>query len=173
MPRHVEPFFLTAMDPGLDTGLSLFKIETDSYRMLNHAVVRYDTDDRSSPLSVIKEWRKGHSSVPHRFLYENFVVRPSRRVPETTALRVIGAVETWFTFDLDDPYDQVIRQEPVEGKHLATDEALRNAGLYVDEDGDSRHVRDANRHVCTYLNEIRFLPLIRAAWPPHSVTLRA
>jgi len=161
------------MDPGLDTGLSLFRIGPAAYEMIDYAVVRYDMDDRSSPLTVLKEWRKIHSSLPQRFLYENFHVRPRRTVPETTALNVIGAVEHWIAFDLDDPYDQVIAQEPVEGKHLADDEALHNAGLYVDDNADSRHVRDANRHACTYLEEIHYLPLIRAAWPPRSVTLRA
>lgn len=161
------------MDPGLDTGLSMFRITPDRYEMIDYAVVRYDIDDRSTPLSVLKEWREVHSSMPQRFVYENFHVRPCRVVPDTTALRVIGAVESWFTFDLESPYEQVIKQEPLEGKHLATDLALTNAGLYVDDDADSRHVRDANRHVCTYLQDIYYLPLIRAAWPPQSVTLRA
>jgi hypothetical protein len=161
------------MDPGLDTGLSLFKIMPNTYAVIDHAVVRYDTESRTTPLSVIMEWQQAHTGMPHRFLYENFHVRPMRVVPDTTALNVIGGLEHWLMSDGQDAYDQVIAQEPVEGKHLATDEALRNAGLYVNENSDSRHVRDANRHACTYLHEIRYLPLIRAAWPPQSVTLRA
>ena len=93
--------------------------------------------------------------------------------PDTTALRVIGGVEEWLMSQAEPPYVQVIKQEPDEGKHMATDEVLVSAGLYVCIDKDSRHVRDANRHAVKYLEGIKHRPLCLAAWPPPSVTLQA
>lgn len=169
MARPIRPFFLNSMDPGRDTGLSLFLIQPDAYTLMDHRVIRYDPEYMSSPTTVLMEWLEMYTTHPHMFVYENFHVRPQEAIPDTTALNVIGAVHEWMMRRPVVPYQQVIKQEPVQGKHMATDEVLVRAGLYVDIDADSRHVRDANRHAVKYLDHIKHRPLHLAGWPPPSV----
>lgn len=155
------------MDPGLDTGLSLLHITPDQYRVIDHQVVTYAPDISSSPVMVLKSWKESHSELPHVLVYENFHVRPGKVIPDTTALKVIGGVEHWIM--TDHPYQEVVVREPVQGKHMITDRVLTNAGLYVDDNSESRHVRDAHRHAAAYLEKIKHLPFCRNAWPPRSV----
>lgn len=155
------------MDPGLDTGLSLLHITPDNYQVIEHHVVAYNPEAFSSPVMVLKEWRMAYSEHPHILVYENFHVRPGKMIPDTTALKIIGAVEDWMM--TNSPYREVVVREPVQGKHLITDTVLTNAGLHVNENSDSRHVRDAHRHAAAYLTEIKHLAFCRAAWPPRSV----
>lgn len=155
------------MDPGRDTGLSLLRITPDSYRMIEHQVVTYAPESFSSPLTVLKEWTERYPQHPHILVYENFHVRPGKKSVDTTAINVIGGVEHWLMEAA--PYVQVFPREPVQGKHLVTDEVLVNAGLHVCNGGGARHVRDANRHAVAYLQQIGHIPLCRAAWPRKSV----
>lgn len=135
--------------------------------MIDYRAVEYNVETRTTPLMVLKEWTSTHVGLPHFLVYEDFHIRPGKRSVDTTALNIIGGLEHWIMEE--DPYTQVIAQEPVQGKHLVTDEVLKNAGLFPKGSADLRHVRDAMRHAVTYLEGCSYLPLCRLAWPTSSV----
>lgn len=171
---HIPPegYFLHAVDPGGDTGMSLFHVQPDRWQLLAHATVRWHPRGGENPVDVLVEWLETHPGV-HRLLYEDFHVRNTvgAASTDTTALLVLGAIEKMM---LDRrPYEAVFKQEPVEGKKLATDEVLERLGLHMGHAHAQRHVRDANRHAVTHLARQRYLPVCRVAFPRRSEAIRS
>lgn len=168
MDAHVrkdpEGYFLTCVDPGGDTGLSLFHIKPDNFRLLEYATVRWRPRHGENPVAVMVEWRLTYPGV-HHLLFEAFHLRNTEEAAstDTTPLLVIGAMEQML-FDRGSPYEAVFEQEPVKGKHMATNEKLEMLNLHLDHADAQRHVRDANRHMVTHLTKRRYLPVCRAAF---------
>lgn len=153
------PFYLSIMDPGQDTGLALLRIEEEDFTVEETATVRYDPPRHGQPSRVLAQWNRSYSDIPHVFLYENFHVRPGPVVPETTALEVIGAVEYWmYESDHRPMYARVVKKEPVQGKHQATDAKLKKLGLFF-LGHEQRHVNDTMRHAVTFLTSLSYLPV--------------
>lgn len=174
MKRLAEPnedYFLTCMDPGGDTGLSLFHVRPDSFEMLEYATVPYAPRNGQLPTTTLIEWRLDHPGA-HRFVYEGFHLRNTKdaAAKDLTALSVIGGVEQML-HDRN-PYEVVVKQKPDEAKTIATDEKLELLGLHLGHQHHQRHVRDANRHGVTYLVRQRYLPVCRVAYARSGVRSR-
>jgi hypothetical protein len=199
------PYYLTAMDPGGTTGLSMNWVSENTFAMVEKAAVPY-RQGQPGPVDIMKEWVAKHPHDPHVLVYEDFHVRPVRGPVDTTAINVITELKGWlspsnedrelaeiyglleglkqfvritgestyqqamdrlaalFDPDASGPYQQVIRQEPVEAKRMVPDEALKRAGMWVSGNG-AQHIRDAQRHAATYLAKQRYMPLCTMAWP--------
>lgn len=168
--KDPDGYFLNCMDPGGDTGLSLFHIQPDSFRLLECATVPWDPRNGFTPTATLVQWRLEYPGV-HHFLYEDFHIRNTENAAATdpTALQVIGAVEQVMYDRGHTMYEQVFKQEPVAGKRMGTDETLEKLGLHMDHRHSQRHVRDANRHAVTHLVSRRYMPMCRVAFPRRSV----
>jgi len=158
-------YFLNNMDPGGQTGMSLLRIEPKKFELVDWATISYNPgleDPDSMPSMKLIEWAERYPGR-HQLLYENFHLRNNDADKDTTALRVIGSVEqVIFERRL---YEAVHAQEPVEAKHMATDEVLEALGLHLDHKHAQRHVRDSLRHAVTHLTRMRYLPVCRVAYP--------
>ena len=161
-------YFLSSVDPGGDTGLSLLRIGPQDFELLGHATVLYMPRVSPPPTQTLIGWRLGYPGT-HRLLYEDFHLRNTDDAAgtDTTALKVIGGIDQML-FDRNG-YEQVIAQEPVQGKHLVTDEVLERLGLHFAHKNDMRHVRDSLRHSVAYLTKRGYLPVCRRAFPRGSV----
>lgn len=160
-----QGYFLSSMDPGGDTGLSLMHIRPKEFELIDWATIPYNPTLESPgamPSAKLIEWVQAYPGR-HRFLYENFHLRNNDADKDTTALRVIGSVEQ-VIYERK-PYESVHAQEPVEAKHMATDEVLEALGLHMGHEHAQRHVRDSLRHVVTHLARMRYLPVCRVAYP--------
>jgi hypothetical protein len=160
-----EEYFLDCMDPGGDTGMSLFRIAPTEFELIDWATVRYDPRSREAacmPTAKLVEWSTRHPGR-HELLYEDFHLRNNAAEKDVTALRVIGSLDQML-YDRD-IFTAVHTQEPVEAKHMATDEILEKLGLHMGHAHAQRHVRDSIRHAVTYLTRRRYLPVCRIAYP--------
>ena len=160
-----EGYFHIGVDPGGDTGMSLLHIRPRAFTLLDWATVPYNPmlrDPRAMPTGKLMEWV---SRAPGRYelLYEDFHLRNNSAEKDTTALRVIGAIEQ-VVYE-HNPFASVHCQEPVEAKYMVTDETLEKLGLNEETSHGWRHVRDSLRHVVTYLTRRRYLPVCRVAYP--------
>lgn len=160
-----EPFYLHAVDPGKTTGLALMEITPDHYTLLTHAAILDGDDTTEGVVGQLKQWMELRPGR-HVLVYEDFHVRPNVIGLDTTALEVIGKMQQWI--DSDRPYDYVVVRQPLQGKHLITDQALKNAGLWASNGPDARHIRDALRHAVAHLQKLQHKALCRAAWPRRS-----
>lgn len=157
-----EPFYLSAMDPGGTTGLSLLRVSEKTFTVESQRAIKYDPPTKESPLRVLREWRKNFLAHPHIHVYENFHLRPGRQSTDITAYGLIVALEHWIMDEA--PYEVVAPQEPVAAKSLISDAILDRLDLKA-YGPDSRHINDANRHAATWLAQNGYEPLCRAAWP--------
>lgn len=174
--KDPEGYFLNCMDPGGDTGMSLFHIKPEKFRLVEFATVAWRPRQGSNPTATFVGWRLEYPGV-HHFLYEGFHVRntDSAAGTDTTALEVIGAMEQ-VMFDRGEAmYEKVFSQEPVAVKRekgLATDAVLESLGLHLGHHHHQRHVRDANRHAVVHLANRRYRPVCEAAYPRRAVRNR-
>ena len=170
--KDPDGYFLTSMDPGGDTGLSLFHVGPESFRLLKYATVQWRPREGCNPTATLANWHLEHPGV-HHFLYEDFHIRNMKKAAavDPTALLVIGAVEQMM-FDRGRMYEEIFTQEPVAAKDMATDEKLEMLNLHLGHQYSQRHVRDANRHAVTHLATRRYLPVCRVAYPRRSERLR-
>lgn len=158
-------YFLNCMDPGGDTGMSLFHIGPTEFELIDSATIPYDPRSRDKermPTAKLIQWTTEHLGR-HELLYEDFHLRNNSADKDTTALRVIGSIDQ-LLYD-HDIFTAVHTQEPVEAKHMATDEVLERLGLHMGHAHAQRHVRDSIRHAVTYLTRRSYLPLCRIAYP--------
>lgn len=162
-----DEFFLNVMDPGGDTGLSLFSIRKDAFKLVEWATIAYRPRAGDMPTATLIEWHLNYPGL-HYFLYEDFHLRNTEEAASTdlTALRVLGAVEQ-VLYDRD-LYVAVFKQEPVDMR-MATDEKLEKLGLHMGHQHAQRHVRDANRHAVTFLADGGYLPVCQVAFPRRGV----
>lgn len=106
-----ECFYLTAIDPGGTTGMSLMSITPDDYKLISTAAVPYKIRNgkvASSPLDTLKQWHAGHTDMPHIFLYEAFHIRPGQKAVDTTAFDVLSEVRRWMTTGLSPEHFAVL-----------------------------------------------------------------
>jgi hypothetical protein len=171
--KDPDGYFLSAVDPGGDTGMSLFHIRPQSFRLLEYATVRWRPRHGENPVATLVEWRLTYPGI-HHLLYEDFHVRNTEEAAstDTTPLLVIGAMEQMI-YDRGNPYEEIFKQEPVEAKRVATDEKLEMLNLHLNHAHAQRHVRDANRHAVTHLTDRRYLPVCRIAFPRRGVRTRS
>lgn len=163
--KAAQGYFLSSMDPGGETGLSLMHIRPKEFELVDWATVPYNPaleNPSAMPSMKLIEWTLNYPGR-HQFLYENFHLRNNDADKDTTALRVIGSVEQVIYERA--PYESVHAQEPVEAKHMATDEVLEALGLHMGNEHAQRHVRDSLRHVVSYLTRMRYMPVCVAAYP--------
>ena len=166
-------YFLNAMDPGGDTGLSLFHVQPDGFRLLEYATVTWRPRQGSNPTSTLVAWRLEYPG-DHVLVYEGFHVRNTQNAAatDTTPLEVIGALEQ-VMYDRGGMYAEIVSQEPVAAKGQVTDEQLEKLNLHLGHKHAQRHVRDANRHAVTYLAKCRYLPVCEVAYPRRPVRTRS
>lgn len=155
-------YFLHCVDPGGDTGMALFYIKKSDFDLVDYRTVPYDPHfKRRMPTEDLSGWKRTFPGL-HHLLYEDFHERNTSAQKDTTALKVIGSIEQMI---FEDPiYESIHPQEPVEAKHMVSDEDLDKLDLLL-EGHDQRHVRDALRHGVTYLTRRRYLPVCRIAYP--------
>lgn len=163
-----DGYFLDCMDPGGDTGMSLFWIGPRDWEFLAYATVGYDPlIGRTTPTDTLRAWNRQYDG-PHHLLYEDFHLRNTTADKDITPLKVIGAVEqVQYEHRL---YQRVFKQEPIEAKHMVTDETLERLGLHLGHRHGQRHVRDCNRHAVTHLTRLRYRPVCEIAYPRRSRT---
>jgi hypothetical protein len=89
------PFYLTAMDPGGTTGLSMNWVSEESFTMVESAAVPY-RKGMPGPIEKMKEWVGKYPAAPHVLVYEDFHVRPVRGPVDTTAINVITELKGWL-----------------------------------------------------------------------------
>ncbi len=160
-----EGYFLTCVDPGGDTGLALLHVKPTEFELIEYATVKYRPEMRdcdAMPTAHLIAWVLEHPGE-HRLVYEDFHLRNNAADKDTTALRVIGSMEQ-VIYDRD-LYAFVHAQEPVEAKHMVSDEVLEKLELHLSHMHSARHVRDALRHGVTHLTRARYLPVCRTAYP--------
>src|SRR5688572_28222755 len=136
-----DEFHLSVMDPGGDTGMSLFRIRPDGFQLVEWATIAYQPQSGEMPTATLIEWRLNHPGL-HYFLYEDFHLRNTQEAASTdlTPLKVIGAMDQ-VIYDRD-LYSAVFKQEPVQAKNMVTDEKLEKLGLHMGHQYHQRHVRD-------------------------------
>jgi hypothetical protein len=163
--RNPDGYFLTSVDPGGDTGMSLFHIKPDSFRLLEYATVQWRPRDGFNPVDTLVGWRLEYPGV-HHLLYEEFNVRNTENAAaaDTTSLRVIGAIEQMM-YERGNIYEAVFDQIPTKAKYMGTDEILEKLNLHLDNAHAQRHVRDANRHAVVHLAKRGYLPVCEVAYP--------
>jgi hypothetical protein len=95
---------------------------------------------------------------------EDFILRRASMDRELLSpVRLTAALE-WAIDDLPERYE-LFRQTPAEAKQLATDDRLKNWGLYQ-RAGGMQHARDADRHSITFLRKAKYSGGVRGeAWP--------
>ena len=157
-----QAYFLNCVDPGGDTGMSLFHITPRSFKLLDYETIAYNPAAGEMPTSVLTGWRLDYPGI-HHLLYEDFHSRNNSAAKDLTALKVLGAIDQ-VIYDRD-LYDQVHKQEPVEAKHMVSDEILEKLDLHLGHSNYQRHVRDANRHGVAHLARLRYLPVCEVAYP--------
>jgi hypothetical protein len=158
-----EGYFLNCVDPGGDTGMSLFLVKPKELKLVDYATIPYDPHrSESMPTSKLIEWKLSFPGI-HNLVFEDFHLRNNSAEKDVTALKVIGSIDQMiFERNL---YQDVVAQEPVEAKHMVTDEVLERLDLHMSHAHHQRHVRDANRHGITLLARLRYLPVCRVAYP--------
>lgn len=171
MKRTIDPelakegYFLSSVDPGGDSGMSLLFVHPEGFALLDWATVPYNPalrEESAMPTAKLIEWTL-LCPGRHELLYEDFHLRNNSAEKDTTALRVIGSIEQMM-YDRQ-IFDSVHRQEPVEAKYMVTDETLEKLGLNEVDSYGWRHVRDSLRHAVAYLTRRRYLPVCRIAYP--------
>jgi len=90
------PYYLTAMDPGGTTGLSLTEVAHGTYTTIRSAAVPY-RKDAPGPVEKMKEWVEEFPVARHVLVYEDFHVRPVRGPVDTTAINVITELKSWLS----------------------------------------------------------------------------
>jgi hypothetical protein len=171
--KDPEGYFLTSVDPGGDTGMSLFHVKPDSFRLLEYATVQWRPREGLNPVATLVEWRLEYPGT-HHLLYEEFNLRNTDNAAstDTTSLRVIGAMEQMM-YERGNIYEAVFDQIPTKGKYMGTDEKLEKLDLHLDHADAQRHVRDANRHAVVHLANRGYLPVCQVAYPRRERRLSA
>lgn len=145
--------------------MSLLHIRPDGLTLVDYETVQYDPrlrEPSTMPTAQLIEWTLKYPGR-HTLVFEDFHLRNNSADKDTTALRVIGSIEQMM-YDRD-IFDAVHAQEPVEAKHMVSDETLEALGLHMSHEHRQRHVRDSLRHAVTYLTRMRYLPVCRVAYP--------
>lgn len=175
---------VVAFDPGGTTGWSVMCVEPDSL-----------VDPGVSVLKSILWWRHGQIHGPENsqadqmlelvscwpgaaVVCESFQIRQfnqSQAFLSPVRLRAVLEWGIWKGYDAagsDDvgivhPSRPLFTQTPEQAKSTATDDRLKQWGLYVRK-GGLEHARDADRHSITFLRRAKEKAALRqSAWPQH------
>lgn len=140
------PYAVINIDPGLDTGFSLLRVDEESRKpvLMSVGTVHYRAIEIYDQVSA---WyymaRVGHGYAVD-IVMEKFVLRPGRPV-DTTALKVMGVVEAWWAKEGHKQDSHYVEHVPVQGKFMVTDDVLRAADVHC-KGHANRHINDATRH---------------------------
>lgn len=186
-----EPFYLTTLDPGGITGITTLRIEKTTFTLERQTAIPHDPARGLTAPLAMPQWAQDFTDLPQILLYEDFHVRNIRAVPDTTALNVIGGLETWLAGTLTRlvtptrptgtsksslsrltdlgglpgcPYRQIIAKEPLQAKHIVPDDILERLGLLA-RGPLTTDINDSARHAVSWLADQKYLPLCRQAWP--------
>lgn len=164
-----------ALDPGGTTGWSVMCVEPDcladpeisvlaSITHWAQGQVDGDEDDQARALvQLIAAWP--HAAV----VVENFTLRTFKQSRELLSpVRITAKLSYVMKHGLEDVAPAGRRmwlQEPSMAKSTATDDRLKDWGLYRRAGGEE-HARDATRHAITFLRRCSDRPKLRHnAWP--------
>lgn len=164
-----------AVDPGGTTGWSVMCVEPDCL-----------ADPEISVLASIVHWASGQvdgeenaqahalvtliASWPHAAVVcENFTLRTFKQSRELLSpVRITSKLDYVMNRGLEDVAPagrRIWLQEPSMAKGTATDDRLKDWGLYRRVGGEE-HARDATRHAITFLRRASDRPKLRhSAWP--------
>lgn len=152
----IDPLYVSSMDPGETTGLALLLLESETFRVLEKEAVTYRPDRGLTPLDTLWKWNQEYSDARHALVFEDFHIRTGVPYANTTALRIIGALEDRLM--KKNPYGRVSRQEPIQAKHPVTDATLSEMGFEA-SGPDARQMRDAFRHAVIWARGWGYAPM--------------
>jgi hypothetical protein len=160
------------IDPGGTTGWSLMQVhplalEEDHYKILGN--INYKTQGEVSGDYnlqtdelldlVLNGWPDAAIGI------EGFDLRTRVTSPEVLDPVRLTEKITYGLHVAKDPRTVFLHQDANFAKHTATDDRLREWGLYV-RAGGLEHARDATRHAIVFLRECKSKPELRKrAWP--------
>ena len=171
---QLEKAVVVALDPGGTTGWSVMVVEPDclsedevsvlaSITHHAHGEVGGDENEQAVALGELVAAWPGCTLVIEKFTLRTFKrsaellspVRITAKVDLIVAQQLYGVeagVKVWY-------------QEPSLAKNTATDQRLRDWGLYQRE-GGLEHARDADRHAITFLRRASTSKQLRhQSWP--------
>lgn len=161
---------MIAFDPGGTTGWALLQVhraalESSDFSVLDNILFRAqgqftggENSQAREMYALIEAWDGPETVV----VIEDFILR--------TALKnrdVLSPVRITAKIDLllEPSGRRMYFQQPAMAKKTATDERLKDWGLYVAE-GGLEHARDAMRHAITFIRRTKEQPRLRSiAWP--------
>jgi hypothetical protein len=158
-----------ALDPGETTGWAIFWVPTAN--LLSREVglfddAEYDCGQITGPEEVqtlkVKTVMQGLMSGP--LIIEDFILRQFRQDKSLLSpVRVTAMVEYMLYEQNWNAKHPVRKQQPALAKTTATDERLRDWGLW---EAGAPHARDAIRHAVTFLRRAKTDPRLRRwGWP--------
>jgi hypothetical protein len=165
---------VVALDPGGTTGWSVMCVEPDALAYDDVSVLRSIThwthgqvggDEREQAhacAELVAAW-EGCALVIEKFTLRKFIRHEELLSPVRIGSMVEYAV---WSGRLDVDRDtRIWKQEPSMAKSTATDERLKDWGLY-EREGGMGHARDADRHAITFLRRAAASKQIRhQSWP--------
>lgn len=167
---------VVAIDPGGTTGWSVMCVEADALVDPDVSILRSIAHRATGQVDLGNE--DAHAAQLVELLaawplaavvIEDFTLRTFKMSRELLSpVRLTAKIEYVLYQGLEDCEPagrRVFKQQPSQAKSTATDERLRQWGLYIRE-GGMEHARDADRHAITFLRRAKDKPKIRhAAWP--------
>jgi hypothetical protein len=164
-----------AVDPGGTTGWCVMCVEPDCLSdpdvsvlqsISHYAWGQVDGEENGQAhalVDLIAAWP--HAAV----VFENFTLRTFKQSRELLSpVRITAKVDYVLHRGIEDVYPagrRIWLQEPSMAKSTATDDRLKDWGLYRRE-GGQEHARDATRHAITFLRRASDRPNLRHnAWP--------
>lgn len=140
---------LLALDPGGTSGWSFWRFsDTEPLAHVDHGMIS------GGNRGFIRWWDETNGGDPDIVVAEIFVDDHRTVSPDTTPLRIEGALDVLFP--------AWVGQRNVMKAH-APDSLLKEHDLWWPGAG---HDRDSARHAIAYMKTIRHLPTLRAYWPP-------
>lgn len=182
MPRRSERYgdddngwaTVIGIDPGGTTGWAVMCVEQDALsdpdvsilRSIAHKAqgqVAGDEDKQAMILiELIAAWPSA-AVVIEDFILRKFVSGRELLSPVRITAKVEFALK-YGLLDVGRPRD-VFKQQPSLAMKTATDDRMKDWGLYIREGGEE-HARDAMRHCITFMRRAGEKPALRsAAWP--------
>jgi len=144
-------FIIIGVDPGKTTGIAhiAFNDSGSPFHVDYEAVPYEDSPDGDHPVDVVRELIEtaiAYAEMPRvAVVAEQFVLEEGTHGVDTTALRVLGALEYLLRQSRYSGVELVYQLRTA--KRLVKDRHLKSLDLY----SDSPHSRDALRHIAAYV----------------------
>lgn len=82
------------MDPGKTTGLAMIEAHQSEFTVEKICTVKFEPEHDENPIRKLQEWSR-ESKLPCILVYEEFRIRPGRRIPDITALIILSELRKW------------------------------------------------------------------------------